>query len=127
MEISLTLFFGILGAIGVYLTWRSLRQPRELRYSWEDIHRGVEDLCRKVADSNWKPEILVTVTGSGAIVANLFMKTINERLPIYGVMLEDPRKPWVYTPPEHRKVRAGRWTVNVPESLLHEEKTKNIL
>src|SRR5438105_1309813 len=109
METTLTLFFGILGGLGVYLTWRSLRQPRDLHYSWDEIHRGVADIYQKITDSNWKPEVLVTVTGSGAIVANLLMKIMNERLPLYGVMLEDPRKLWGYTPPAHRKVRAGRW------------------
>ncbi len=127
MYIGLTLFFGILGALGVYLTWRALVQQRDLRYSWDDIHRGVADLHRKIVDSDFKPEILVTVTGSGAIMANLFMKIMNERLPLYGVMLEDPRKPWKNTPPAHRKLRAGRWLVNVPESLLDEGKEKNIL
>jgi hypoxanthine phosphoribosyltransferase len=127
MGVALTLIFGILGALGVYLTWRSLRQPRDLRYSWDDIHHGVADLHQKIRDSNWKPEVLVTVTGSGAIVANLFMKIMNERLPFYAVMLEDPRRPWGYTPASHRKIDAGRWTINVPESLLLESKKNKIL
>src|SRR5262245_15352487 len=109
MNIILTLFFGIVGALGVYLTWRSLVQQRDLHYSWGDIHRGVADLHEKIMDSKWKPEILVTVTGSGAIMANLFMKIMNERLPLYVVMLEDPRRPWKNTPPAHRKLKAGRW------------------
>jgi hypoxanthine phosphoribosyltransferase len=127
LQIALALIFGILGAVGVYLTYRSLVQQRDLRYSWDDIHRGVTELYRKVADSNWKPELLVTVTGSGAIVANLFMKIMSERLPLYGIMLEDRRKPWKYAPPAHRRLEAGRWWVNVPEALLEEGKEKNIL
>ena len=127
MTIGLTLFFGIIGVLGVVLTWHTFVQQRDLRYSWNAIYRGVKHLHGEIANSNWKPEILVTVTGSGAIMANLFMKVMNERLPLYTVMLEDPRRPWKNTPPAHRKLSAGRWLINVPESLLQEGKEKNIL
>ncbi|MDP3181493.1 MAG: phosphoribosyltransferase family protein [Desulfobaccales bacterium] len=123
----LTVLGLVVGVLGIYLTWRYRHRKGDQRYEWDDIQRGVKDIIQKIKDSDWKPDILVTVTGSGGIVANLFMKMLDERLPLYGIMLENHKKPWGYTPPMHIKDKAGRWTINVPESLLQEGRQKRIL
>lgn len=104
---------------------RRLHRTR-YRYSWADVQQGVSALIPKIR-KDFTPNVIVTVTGSGALIANLFMKLSNKRLPIYHVMIEEKDDRWGYSPKDHVEKEAGRWIIHIPQSVLGEDRERNIL
>lgn len=129
---SLNIFFGISTVIGVVLTiyfyLRSKALYRErFRYSWADVTQGLSTILSELEKESFKPDIILTISGPGGIVANLAMTMIDEYLPFYQAMIEDPSKPWAASPHGHTIVKSTRWKIHIPDSILDEEKERNIL
>jgi hypoxanthine phosphoribosyltransferase len=129
---TLTIIFGLASVASILVAIYYSRKNAKLiktryRYSWTDIHQGVWGLLEMIRKRGITPEIVVTVTGSGAVVANLFTKLYGRRLPSYHVMLEDPDDPWGYTPKGHLRREPGRWVIHIPEAILGEPRDKSVL
>lgn len=128
----LTIVFGVATVASLVLALYYQRQNKQLirtryRYSWSDVQQGVHGLIEAMRKKKIRPAIIVSFTGSGAVVANLFTKLYGQRLPAYHVMIEDPNEPWGYTPENHVRQEADRWIVHIPEAILGESRDKKVL
>jgi hypoxanthine phosphoribosyltransferase len=113
---------GILGTVGTfYFGIESLRLKwARNSITWKEIERGTADIFKK-ADKDFQPEILLTMSGPGAIITSLAMIQSGRFLPVYTIILEDKTgysfkdKPKGYIP-----ISTHKWNLYVPEQILNE-------
>jgi len=121
----LTIGLGVLSCLGTlgtfYFGWKTVLLQR-LRNSltWKDIESGSLFLLRE-AEKRFRPEVLLTTSGPGAIVANLAMSQARRFYPIYTIMLEDKRSgAFKLKPKGHVELSTHKWLIHLPEQLCQE-------
>ena len=120
-----TTTIGIVLTVHFYLKSRTLHKER-FRYSWSDIAQGIQGIINDLKKASFKPDIILSISGSGGIVGNLAMIMFDEHLPFYQVMLEDPSNPWEIVPYAHTTFISTRWKIHIPDSILEEDIAKKI-
>lgn len=135
----LTILFGLITVTSILLAIYYQRNNKQLlqknfklhkerySYSFGDIQQGVLDLGITLEKEGFTPDIILTVTGSGAIVSSLYMKLFRKRVPFYLIMIEDMNDPWKYTPQGYDTYKVTRWRIHIPKSILKVNKDKKIL
>ncbi len=97
------------------------RQKEQKVYSWDEIHGGLIKIIKELEVRRFDPEVIVTVAGSGGIVANWFKKIMEERgqrrYPLFNVLLQRNDETWRVQPPDHQRVEVARWLLHIPKSL----------
>jgi hypoxanthine phosphoribosyltransferase len=118
----LTLVFGVLGVLGTFGTfyygfkYNKLTQQR-YRFSWSDVVDGSQRISQKCI-KRFKPEAILTFSGSGSIIANLALLYSGQYLPIYTVV-EFPKGK--EKPSEvmsgYVRIETSKWLLCVPTAL----------
>src|SRR5258708_25569818 len=91
----LTIALGIwsfIGTVGTfYFGWRTgVVERMRNSLTWKEVESGSLYLLRE-AEKKFRPDMLLTTSGPGAIVANLAMSQARRFYPIYTIILEDRR------------------------------------
>jgi len=126
----ISLVIGIAGLLGtLYFGLKSIYLQRKIkRFEWGDIEAGVRYLSKEVS-SRFDPELILTISAPGAIVANLFVTHRSEITPVYiriTLKKEDPRSLSFTT--DHHIIVTSKWRIAVPNALLrHNDKKLLIL
>lgn len=121
---------GVAGLIGtLYFGLKSVYLQRKIRrFEWDDVETGVKHLNKEISN-RFNPELILTISAPGAIVANLFVTHRFEITPVYvGITLhkEDPRSLSFTT--DHHIITTSKWRIAVPNALLrHREKNLLVL
>lgn len=121
----LTITLGVLSLLGTfgtfYFGWKTVLLQR-LRNSltWREVESGSLFLLRE-AEKRFRPDILLTTSGPGAIVANLAMCQTRRFYPIYTAILEDNRSTrFKLKPKGHVELSTHKWIIHLPEQLCIE-------
>ncbi|HEU0143146.1 MAG TPA: hypothetical protein VFQ47_00015 [Nitrososphaera sp.] len=126
----ISLAIGLAGLIGtLYFGMKSVYLQRKIRrFEWEDVEVGVRHLNNEIS-GRFSPELILTISAPGAIVANLFVTHRSKITPVYiGITLhkEDPRSLSFTT--DHHIITTSKWRIAVPNDLLrHKEKKLLVL
>ena len=112
-----TIFFGV----------KSLKLRRQIRrFSWSDIESGVDTLIKKTY-SSFKPEIIISVSPPGKVVAGLFVLRNSEVLPHYSCF--STRACEASNTNNQNSVmnfKTSKWCYEIPDEIL-KFKENNIL
>ncbi len=107
------------------------RQREQKVYSWDEIHGGLIKIIKELEVRRFDPEVIVTVAGSGGIVANWFKKIMEEkgqrRYLLFNVLLQGNDENWPIRPPNHHRVKVARWLLHIPKSLAELPKNTRIV
>jgi hypoxanthine phosphoribosyltransferase len=117
----LNVVFGMTTIVGVILSVYFYRRSRDahrqrFRYTWTDIEQGVQYLRDKVT-KDFSPDVIIHPAGAGGVVANLFLLSLGTRIPMFEFMIEDPQRPWTWSPEHFSRLHSLRWDVRLPDSL----------
>jgi hypothetical protein len=84
------------------------------------------DILKK-AERDFKPELLLMMSGPGGIVTNLAMVKSGRFYPIYTAMLENKKIPtFSFAPKGYTKISTKKWNIYLPD-VIFEESSKRIL
>jgi hypoxanthine phosphoribosyltransferase len=126
----ISLAIGVAGLFGtLYFGLKSVYLQRKIRrFEWEDVEVGVRHLNNEIS-SRFNPELILTISAPGAIVANLFVTHRSKITPVYvGITLhkEDSRSLSFTT--DHHIITTSKWRIAVPNALLrHKDKRLLVL
>jgi hypoxanthine phosphoribosyltransferase len=121
----LTICLGVLSVLGTagtfYFGWKAgLLQRLRNSLTWQQVASGSLYLLRE-AEKQFRPDILLTTSGPGAIVANLAMSQARKFYPIYTIILEDRRSGrFKLKPKGHEELFTPKWVIHLPEQLCQE-------
>lgn len=115
--------FGALGVVLTFLTYCSDNKYKKLEreqktFSWSHIITGVRDLAKKTKEFN--PDVILSLSGPGAIVANLLMVESSNYLPMFLGLSERKSAQQSFSkdiPYEHF-IETTRWKTYLPDSFL---------
>lgn len=113
-------FLTLLGVVGTFhfgMKARSLH--REIRrFHWEDIEQGAPQLLKRTL-KNFRADAVITMSGPGAIVANLAVRGLGRELPVLTIQARHPKSPdFNIDLGDVVEVKTSRWIYYVPEFFL---------
>ena len=112
----------VLGTIGTfYFGYKSVRLERmKNSLTWREVESGALHLLKK-AEATFKPDILLMLSGPGAIITSLGMIQARRFYPVYTAMLEDKRGTLFQCKPKgHIEIATRKWIIHLPEQLFAE-------
>jgi len=122
---SLVGLVGLGGTVYFGLEARKL-QKRLRRFEWSDVEVGVKQLVRKVK-GQLDPDIILTISALGAIVAGLFIVHRPELTPLYsGITLKKADERLASFQVDHHILVTSKWKIAIPEAFLR-QKGKKVL
>jgi hypoxanthine phosphoribosyltransferase len=121
-----SLIVGLVGLGGtLYFGLKSTKlQKRLRRFEWSDVEIGVKYLAKK-AKTLPDPDIILTISAPGGIVASLFVIHRPELTPLYsGITLkkDDPRSLALQV--DHHILATSKWRIAIPEALLRNKDSR---
>lgn len=120
----------VLGATGTfYFGFRARSLRKEIRtFSWHDIHTAARSQMR-AALKEFHPGIIVTMSGPGAIVANIAMQEEPDcYLPIFMIDARHLHAPeYCVKLSDRYLVSTSRWMYYIPENLFQYKDTRILL
>ena len=85
-------------------------------YSWAKVKKGIKCLKAYVLDIN--PDIIVSLSGRGGIVANLLSNEVNNEFPVYTCILKGKLQQNFFQPDGWMKVSTSKWQIFIPPDIL---------
>lgn len=119
---------GVAGTVGTfYFGLKSFRLERARNsFTWDDVETGALDILKR-AEKDFRPHILLMVSGPGGIVTSLAMVRSGRYYPVYTAMLEDKRGPLFPSKPAgYTEVSTQKWNIYLP-NILSGENEKRVL
>ncbi len=97
------------------------------RLSWAKVERGLNEIISEMHSVGFDPDIIITVAGSGGIMANWLYKSRNRDIPTYTTLQEPKNNRWDNIPSGHCSIEGNRWVIHIPEFLKPLSKGKRVL
>ena len=122
MEILTIISFaiGIIGTVGtIYFGLKSLRlEQRIRRFDWDDIGLGIKSISKDVFEE-FKPDLLLSISGPGSIISNLLLAQTSNYVPLYvGVSRRLDEQVPRCTPNYRHKVTTSKWEIYIPDEIF---------
>ncbi len=116
----ISIMIGILGIFGTfYFGLKSLYLQRKIkRYEWKDIEIGIEELSKKIFN-NFNPDVLLSLSGPGSIIANLMLTKTAKYIPLYvGISRKINTKDFSFEPQISKTITTSRWKTYIPDEIF---------
>lgn len=104
---------GLPSAIGFIIT--AIRRRKTL--SWRKVKKGVHSLAKEV--NKLKPDIIITFSGRGSIVASLIVADLENKYPIYTCVLKGRSNDNFLIPNYWKSFITSKWNIFVPDEILN--------
>jgi hypoxanthine phosphoribosyltransferase len=105
-------------AVAVYFGIENRRLQREkIRFTWDDISAGARDLARKIKKAGFAPEIVLTLSFRGAMVAGIIVLEFDSEPLVYTCIAVDIHTALSFPPREHTLIETTKWRLYIPDSL----------
>lgn len=112
--------FTIVSAIGFIIS----KAKKQKRISWKEVKKGIKDLVPKVEKIN--PDIIITFSGRGEIVASLITTELDNKYPVYMCLLKRRYNDLFLNPQNWGHFNTTKWIIYVPDEVM-EFKDKRVL
>lgn len=105
----------------------SFRLKGKKRLTWKSIEKGLDGLMEEMRSDGFQPEIIISVAGSGGIMANWLYKSRNRSIQKFVVLQEPQTNRWASAPAGHVSIEGTRWVIHIPNFLKALVKDKRVL
>lgn len=112
---------GLPSAIGFIITAISKRKT----LSWCKVKKGVHSLVKEVNYLN--PDLIITFSGRGSIVASLIVAELENKYPIYTCILKGRSNDDFLTPNDWKSFPTSKWDIFVPDEILNYKNHKILI
>lgn len=124
-----SLLVGIAGLVGtIYFGIKSAKLERKVkRYSWHDVEHGV-DFIRKQSFQNFLPDLIITVSIPGRIVADLLAIRSMDITPHYaGIPIKKDGSFPLEMRSNERILKTSKYTVVLPNDIFKDTGKKLLI
>lgn len=97
------------------------------RLSWKSIEEGLTHILKEMQSDGFEPELIISVAGSGGIMANWLYKSRNRSIQKFVVLQEPSTNRWESAPAGHVSIQGNRWIIHIPNFLAKMASDKNVL
>ncbi|HEX8431801.1 MAG TPA: hypothetical protein VF625_10950 [Longimicrobium sp.] len=126
---AVTTLLSVAGVWGtVYYGRKSNKLEQRLRrFTWEDIGQGVSSLGN-TAFRDFEPDLILSLSAPGAIVANLLLLATGRFVPLYlGVSRKTGMPALKGQPASSHVVITNRWIADVPDEVFRDPKRRILI
>ena len=95
------------------------------RLSWSSIEQGLTKILGELESVGFVPDYIITVAGSGGMMANWLYKSRNRSIPTYTTLQEPKNNRWTIAPSGHTSIEGNRWVIHVPDCVNDIDKKKS--
>lgn len=115
-----SIIIGILGTVGtVYFGMKSLRlEQRIRRFDWDDISIGIKSLNNKIFHE-FRPEIVLSISGPGSIISNLLLAQTSNYAPLYVGISKKVSESFDCLPNYKHSISTSKWITYIPDELFN--------
>lgn len=110
---------GVLGTSGtVYFGIKSLRlEQRIRRFDWDDISIGIKSLNNRIFN-DFKPDLLLSISGPGSIISNLLLAQTANYAPLYVGISKKVSENFSCIPSYKHSISTSKWITYIPDELF---------
>jgi len=116
MSVFITIITGI---VAVFNYFHSIKN-----FSWKKVKKGISFLKNIVEQI--QPDIIISLSGRGGIVANLLINELSNKYPVYTCILKSKLQKKFSKPTNWKKISTSKWQIFIYPELL-KMKNKRIL
>lgn len=129
-----------IGVIGIAVNLRSSKRHREelaaiqknqekirdehdakrTRFEWNDIERGVEEICEHLSSEEFIPDILVGIPGAGVIISQLAIIRMMEENRHTFILKCEPSESESRFPSEYVETSTPTWRFGIPKETFQD-------
>lgn len=102
------------GPSAIYFIVSMIKNRKNI--SWRAVKKGIKDLMTKVEKIN--PDIIITFSGRGAIVASLITTELDNKYPVYMCLLKRRYNDSFLKPQNWGHFNTSKWTIFVPDEVI---------
>ncbi|MFE3846179.1 phosphoribosyltransferase family protein [Thermoplasmatota archaeon] len=116
----ISIIIGILGIIGTfYFGFKSVYLQQKIKkYDWKDVEIGIEEISNKIF-KKFQPDVLLSLSGPGSIVANLMLTKTAKFIPLYvGISKKINSKDFTFEPQKMKTITTTRWKTYIPDEIF---------
>lgn len=114
-----SIIIGVLGIGGtVYFGIKSLRlEQRIRRFDWDDISIGIKSLNNRIFH-DFKPDLLLSISGPGSIISNLLLAQTSNYVPLYVGISKKLSESFDCAPSYKHSISTSKWMTYIPDELF---------
>lgn len=108
VSVFITIITGIIAAFNYFHSIKN--------FSWKKVKKGVSFLKNMVEQI--QPDIIISLSGRGGIVANLLINELSNKYPVYTCILKSKLQKYFSEPDGWEKISTSKWQIFLYPDLL---------